>query len=124
MKSKAFRPDVDAPEWKGGHSPYDIVKEGTIALVVVSILTILLSVAFGSPDDPSITVKAWSTGDPMDFAATALSELNNTSGTAQYGAPYNKATTGQELGPFALAKWVGARIPINTVNDFVIDPLK
>ena len=124
MKKKAFRPDVDAPEWKGGYSPYDIIKEGTIAIVVVSILTILLAVAFGSPDDPSITVKAWSTGDPMDFAATALSELNNTSGTAQYGAPYNKAATGQELGPFALAKWVGARIPINTVNDFVVDPLK
>jgi len=124
MKKKAFRPDVDAPEWKGGYSPYDIIKEGTIAIVVVSILTILLAVAFGSPDDPSITVKAWSTGDPMDFAATALSELNNTSGTAQYGAPYNKAATGQQLGPLTLAKWVGARIPINTVNDFVVDPLK
>jgi hypothetical protein len=124
MKSKAFRPDVDAPEWKGGHSPYDILKEGVIAVVLVSILTVLLSVAFGSPDDPSITVKAWSTSDPMDFAATALSELNNTSGTAQYGAPYNKASTGQQLGPLSLAKWIGARIPINTVNDFVVDPLK
>jgi hypothetical protein len=124
MKKKAFRPDVDAPEWKGGYSPYDIIKEGVIAVVVVSILTILLAVAFGSPDDPSITVKAWSTSDPMDFAATALSELNNTSGTAQYGAPYNTASTGQQLGPLTLAKWVGARIPINTVNDFVVDPLK
>ena len=124
MTSKAFRPDVDAPEWKGGHSPYDIIKEGVIAVVVVSILTILLAVAFGSPDDPQITVKSWSSNDPMDFAATALSELNNTSGSAQYGAPYNKASTGQQLGPLTLAKWVGARIPINTVNDFVVDPLK
>lgn len=124
MTKKSFRPDVDAPQWRGGHSPYDIVKEGTIALVVVSILTILLAVAFGSPDDPALTVKAWSTNDPMDFAATALSELNNTSGTAQYGAPYNNASTGQKLGPLTLAKWVGARIPINTVNDFVVNPLK
>src|ERR1019366_5309943 len=99
MRSKAFRPDVDAPEWKGGHSPYDILKEGVIAVVVVSILTVLFAIAFGSPDDPSITVKAWSTNDPMDFAATALSELNSTSDSSQYGAPYNKASTGQQLGP-------------------------
>ena len=122
--TKAFRPDVDAPEWKGGYSPYDIVKEGIIAVVIVSILTVLLSVAFGSPDDPSITIKAWSTNAPMDFATTALSELNGTSGSAGYGAPYNNASTGQQLGPLRLAKWVGDRIPVNTVNDFIIDPLK
>ena len=124
MTRKAFRPDVDAPEWKGGHSPYDIIKEGVIALVVVSLLTVLLAVVFGSPDEPAITIKAWSTNDPMDFATTALSELNGTSGTAQYGAPYNTAAVGQQLGPLKLAKWVGARIPVNTVKDFVIDPLK
>jgi len=124
MTSKKFRPDVDAPEWKGGHSPYDIIKEGVIAVVVVAVLTVLLAVVFGSPDEPAITVKAWSTNDPMDFAATALSELNGTSGSAQYGAPYNKASTGQQLGPLTLAKWVGARIPISSVNDFVVSPLK
>ncbi len=124
MSAKAFRPDVDAPEWKGGHSPYDIIKEGVIALVVVSLLTLLLAVVFGSPDEPAITIKAWSTHDPMDFAVTALSELNGTSGTAQYGAPYNKAAVGQQLGPLKLAQWVGARIPVNTVKDFVVDPLK
>ncbi len=121
---KAFRPDVDAPEWKGGYSPYDIVKEGVIALVIVSILTVLLAVAFGSPDDPSITIKAWSNHAPMDFATTALSELNGTSGSAGYGAPYNNASAGQQLGPLTLAKWIGDRIPVNTVNDFVIDPLR
>jgi hypothetical protein len=124
MTKKAFRPDVDAPEWRGGHSPYDIIKEGVIALVVVSVLTVLLAVVFGSPDEPALTIKTWSTHDPMDFAATALSELNGTSTTAQYGAPYNKAATGQQLGPLTLAKWVGVRIPVNTVKDFVVDPLK
>src|ERR1700692_2413457 len=121
---KAFRPDVDAPQWKGGYSPYDIVKEGVIALVIVSILTVLLAVAFGSPDDPSITIKAWSNHAPMDFATTALSELNGTSGSAGYGAPYNHASSGQQLGPLTLAKWIGVRIPVSSVNDFVIDPLK
>jgi len=27
MRKKSFRPDVDAPAWKGGYSPYDIIKE-------------------------------------------------------------------------------------------------
>ncbi|HUY42171.1 MAG TPA: hypothetical protein VMU98_00235 [Acidimicrobiales bacterium] len=121
---KAFRPDVDAPEWKGGHAPYDIIKEGTIAVAVVLILTIVLAVLFGSPDDPSVTIKTWSNATPVDFAQTALSELNGTSGTAQYGAPYNTASEGQKLGPLALAKWAGARHPVNTVRDFVIDPLR
>jgi hypothetical protein len=124
VTSKRFRPDVDVAPWKGGHSPYDIIKEGTVALVVVGLLTLVFAVLFGSPDEPAITIKTWSNATPLDFAATALSELNQTSGTAQYGAPYNKASTGQQLGPLTLAKWVGARIPINTVTDFVIDPLK
>ena len=124
MKTKPFRPDVDAPEWKGGHTPYDIVKEGVIALVVVALVTVLLSVVFGSPDEPALTIKGWANSDPIDFAATALSELNGTSDTAQYGAPYNDATTGQQLGPLNLAKWVGDRIPVEAANDFVVNPLK
>jgi hypothetical protein len=124
MSKKAFRPDVDAPEWKGGYSPYDIIKEGTIALVVVALLTIILATVFGSPDEHAITIKTWSNVDPIDFASTALSELNGTSTSAQYGAPYNHAATGPQLGPFTLAKWVGVRIAVNTVRDFVISPLK
>ncbi len=123
MSKKAFRPDVDAPVWTGGYAPYDIIKEGAIALVVVAILTVGLSVVFGSPDERAITVKTWSNAAPIDFATTALSELNGTSSTAGYGAPYNNASTGQQLGPLQLAKWVGVRIPVNTVKDFVIDPL-
>ena len=121
--AKRFRPDVDVAPWKGGYSPYDIIKEGTIALVVVGLLTIVLAVVFGSPDEPSVTVKTWSNSTPVDFAMTALSELNQTSSSAQYGAPYNTASIGQKLGPLELAKWVGARIPINTARDFVINPL-
>jgi len=126
MSKKAFRPDVDAPEWKGGHTPYDIIKEGTIAVVVIGLLTVLLAVVFGSPDVPAITIKSWSNHAPVDFATTALSELNGTSLTAAYGAPYNiqPASADQNLGPLKLDYWVGVHIPINTVTDFVVDPLK
>ena len=122
--TKRFRPDVDAPEWKGGHTPYDIVKEGAIALLVVAILTLVLAIVFGSPDEPAITLKSWSNAAPVDFAQDALSQLNGTSETATYGPPYNNASIGQELGPLSLAKWVGVTMPINTAKVFVIDPLK
>jgi hypothetical protein len=115
---------VDAPEWKGGHTPYDIVKEGAIALLVVAILTLLLAIVFGSPDESAITLKSWSNAAPVDFAQDALSQLNGTSETATYGPPYNNVAVGQQLGPLSLAKWVGVTMPINTVNVFVIDPLK
>ncbi len=123
MSRTKNRPDVDVEPWKGGHSPYDIIKEGTLALVVVAILTMVLAIVFGSPDEPSITMKSWSNAAPLDFTQDALSQLNRTSETATYGAPYNDASTGQQLGPLSLAKWVGVKIRINTVNAFVIDPL-
>jgi hypothetical protein len=124
VSKKTFRPDVDVAPWKGGHAPYDIVKEATIAVLVVALLTVVLAVVFGSPDEHAITIKTWSNAAPRDFASTALSELNGTSGVAQYGAPYNTASSGQALGPLTLAKWVGPRIPVNTVKDFIINPLK
>jgi len=122
--TKHFRPDVDAPEWKGGHTPYDIVKEGAIALLVVAVLTLVLAIVFGSPDVPAITLKSWSTATPVDFAQDALSQLNGTSETATYGPPYNHASIGQELGPLSLAHWIGVTMQINTAKAFVLDPLK
>jgi hypothetical protein len=124
MTKKAFNPDVDAPKWKGGYHPYDIVKEGSIAIAVILVLTLVLAIVFGSPDEKAITIKTWSDAAPLDFANTALEELNGTSTTAAYGAPYNTASTGQQLGPLQLAKWVGVRIPVNAAKDFVISPLK
>ncbi|MGH9019689.1 MAG: hypothetical protein ACRDV0_01550 [Acidimicrobiales bacterium] len=121
---KRFRPDVDAPEWKGGYSAYDIVKEGTIALVVVALLVVLLATVFGSPDEKQVTIKSWSTAMPVDFATTAISELNGTSGTAGYGPPYNDSATGQDIGFLHLAQWVGVRIPLNPTKDFVVQPLE
>jgi hypothetical protein len=121
---KRFRPDVDAPEYKGGYAPYDIIKEGTIALVVIVLLTVIFASVFGSPDEKQITIKTWSNAMPVDFAATAIGEMNGTSGTSGYGPPYNHATTGQQIGFLHLAQWIGVRIPLNTTQDFVVKPLE
>ena len=123
MSSKPFRPDVDAPKYEGKYTPYDIIREGTIAIVVVGLLVVLLATLFGSPDERAITIKTWSNADPIDFATTALGEMNGTTITAQYGAPYNTAAPGQNLGPLRLAQFAGVTIPVNTVRDFVIAPL-
>jgi len=124
MTKKAFRPDVDAPEYKGAYVPYDIIKEGAIAVLVVVILTAALALVFSSPDEKAITLKTWSNADAVDFARTAGDELSGTSGVAGYGAPYNNGGTAQHWGFLAPAKWMGVHIPINTATDFVLDPLQ
>lgn len=123
MRNRKFRPDVDVEEYQGPYAPYDIIKEGSIALVVVLILTLAFAVFFGSPDEKQVTVRQWAQTQPLDFASTALSELNGTSTSAGYGPPYNTASPGTNLGPLALQRWMGMRIPIDSAQDFVLAPL-
>jgi hypothetical protein len=104
--------------------PYDLVKEFVIALVVMTVLSVLLAAVFGSPDRKAITLKAWAKAAPADVVATATAELAGTSTSASYGAPYNHASEGQKLGPLALQKWAGVRTRVNSANDLVINPLR
>ncbi|MFR0355214.1 hypothetical protein [Streptomyces sediminimaris] len=105
--------------------PYDLVKEFTIALVVVALLTVGLAAVFSSPDVKPVTLASWSRADGADFRATAVSELGGTSSTAEYGAPYNHTPgAAQKLGPVGLQSAAGVRIPVDTANDFVLRPLR
>jgi hypothetical protein len=113
----------DAAPWTGKTKRYDIIKEGTFALVFVVIMTVILSLFMGSPDETPLTFKGWAQSNSDNFYATAVQELAGTSGTATYGAPYNKAADGLNLGPLWLQKWAGVTYPIDSVNDFVISPL-
>jgi len=125
MSRRDFNPDRDVREWTGAQRPYDILKEGVIALLVVALLTAGLALVFGSPDEKQVTIQQWSSADPVDFATTAYSELAGTSGIAGYGAPYNHASDGQFLGVthLYLAKLVGVHIPIDPAKTFVLRPL-
>ncbi|MDE3132272.1 MAG: hypothetical protein KGL16_14070, partial [Acidobacteriota bacterium] len=113
-----------AREYHGPYRHYDIIKEGTIALAVVTLLAIVFTILFSSPDEKPTTIRSWSRGSPADFVTTALSELNGTSVTASYGPPYNSASSGQHILFIRLAKWFGIAHPINAANDYVIDPLR
>jgi len=122
-RSSRAKEEFDAAPWQGKTRKYDIIKEGTVALLVVAILTVALSLLLGSPDDTPLTFKGWATTNSDNFYATAVSELAGTSGTATYGPPYNSAAEGLNIGPLWLQKWAGVSRPIDSVNDFVIAPL-
>ena len=114
-----------AEPWAGPWRRYDIVKEFVVASVVVAVLTVVLAVVFSSPDEKPITLQAWAKAAPNDFVATAVSELDGQSGTANYGAPYtNTPDAGQKLGPLPLQRWGGVRAPVDTATDFVLGPLR
>ncbi len=122
---RRFNPDRDVEEWHGSYLPYDLIKELTIAFVVVVILVVALAVVFASPDDKPVTVKSWSTASPVDFAQTAITELDGSSGTATYGPPYN-ATPGasQSIAGVSPESFFGVHHPIDTANDYVLAPLR
>jgi hypothetical protein len=135
--SRRFMPDRDVAEWTGPYAPYDLVKEFLVAMAVVVLLVVALAVLFGSPDDTPVTIRTWSTATAftnpdtgarapglVDFAQTAITELDGSSGTATYGPPYNASTDpGPKLGPLALQHWAGVHHPIDTAQDFVLGPL-
>lgn len=110
--------------WEGRNREYDLLKEFVIALVVVALLTAGLATLFSSPDEHQVTLTSWSTEAPTDFVATAATELDGTSGTATYGAPYTHTPdAAQKIGPVSLQHIAGVTHPINTVNDFITAPL-
>jgi hypothetical protein len=103
---------------------YDLIKEFVIALVAVALLTAGLAAVFSSPDVRPVTLASWSRAAGPDFTATAVAELAGTSGTAEYGPPYNHTPgAAQKLGPVGLQNAAGVRIPVDTADDLVIGPL-
>ena len=118
-------PDPAADPWAGEYRSYDLVKEFVIALVAVSVLTVALAALFSSPDDKQITISRWAGAAPNDFVATAATELDGTSGTATYGAPYNHTPdAAQKIGPVSLQHLAGVTVPVDTATDFVLRPLR
>lgn len=115
----------DTQPWAGAYAPYDLVKELCIAVGVIALLAVLLAVLFSSPDEKPSTIGQWSHKLPVNFLATAAKELDGTSGTAEYGPPYNNGTGSVQHAAFIhLQEWLGVSHPIDTELDYVIDPLR
>jgi hypothetical protein len=104
--------------------PYDLVKELVVALAGAGVLIVLLSAFLSSPNVPPVTIATWSQTDPVDFVTTSTGELAGSTGSAGYGQPYNStADAYQRWGPIAPQAWFGVRIPVDSANAFVIEPL-
>jgi hypothetical protein len=115
---------ADGEPWRGPVRRYDILKEGTIATVLVGVLTLLLAGILSSPDVPSLTIKTWAKASPIDFVGTAATELNGTSHSATYGPPYNNGTGSvQKVGPVNWQTLSGITQPIHPAQSFVLMPL-
>ena len=115
---------LESKDWEGPYIRYDLVKEFVVALAVIVLLVVVLAILFSSPDDKPVTIQQWARTDPGDFVATAVTELDGSSEVAAYGAPYTHTPdTGQKIGPLNLQSAAGVHIPINTSEDFVLNPL-
>jgi len=123
-RQRALRRRAEGATWIGPHRRYDILKEGTIALVVVVFLVALLAILFSSPDMPPVTLQEWSSAQPIGFTQIALSELEGTSTSARYGPPYNHGSGSvQEIYGVSIQRAIGVTDPIHPAKDFVVDPL-
>src|SRR5437660_8268517 len=121
----AFAAPPPEDEWKGPYRTYDIVKEFFIALLAVTLLSVGLALVFSSPDERPVTIAGWGQADAKDFVATAITELDHSSEVGQYGPPYTHTPgAAQKIGPVDLQSIPGVRIPIDTAQAFVVQPLR
>lgn len=110
--------------WSGPSRPYDLLKEATVAVVVVALVAVGLSLLFGSPQRDAVSFQQWATDAPDDLVATALAELDGSSGTAGYGPPYNDTSgAAQSMLGVAPADITGTSLPIDAAEDLVLIPL-
>ena len=104
---------------------YDLVKEVAVVTAILLVVVAALALVFSSPDMPSVTVQSWARADAVDFVTTATAELSGSSASAQYGAPYNTGTDSvQAVGPVSPQGFMGVHLPVDSANDFVLNPLR
>jgi hypothetical protein len=127
--------------WQGPERRYDLIAEGTIAVIFVAVLCVAAAILWGSPNGgltypkgpPSpagqaFSARYWDTNDPSDLAQTAVQELAGGTHTAGYGPPFNQTTGASQeiigIKPAEIGKSIfGLTLPINTANDFVLAPV-
>jgi hypothetical protein len=122
---KMLRQEMSQDEYYRGIRmvPYDLVKELILALAGLGIVVLVIAAALSSPNVPTVTIQQWANTDPVDFVTTATGELGGSTTSAGYGNPYNSAGGEQSWGPIAPQVWFGQRVPVDSANEFVIQPL-
>lgn len=104
--------------------PYDLVREGLVALLAVFVLTTVLAAVLSSADEPPLTLQQYAQQNPVGFVTTAMGGLSGTGAVADYGPPYNTGSGSvQSIGPISLQQAAGVTIPIDAAHVYVLDPL-
>ena len=104
---------------------YDLLKELSVAMGVITVLVIGLAAVLSSPDVKPDTIQRWAQEDPIDFVTTSSNELAGATLSAAYGPPYNNGTASiQSWWVLHPQEWFGVHQPVDSVNQFVLDPLK
>jgi quinol-cytochrome oxidoreductase complex cytochrome b subunit len=118
-------PSDQARYYRGLHMmPYDLVREGLIALLVIFVLTVAFAGFFSSADEAPLTLQQYAQQNPVGFVTTAMGGLSGTGAVAQYGPPYNQGTGSvQSIGPVSLQQAAGVTIPIDAAQVYVLEPL-
>jgi hypothetical protein len=105
--------------------PYDLIREGLIALGIIAVLVIALAVIFKSPNAPTVTGESVAKSHPLDYMKTVEDFLSGESGLETYGPPYTKDTDNlMKVFGFAPATILGTTRPISAQRDLVIAPLE
>ncbi len=108
---------ADAAPWRGATRRYDILKEGTVAVVIATALVLFMAGLLSSPDLPPLSVQTWAKASAADFVGTAAAELDGTALAASYGPPYNNGSAAvQQVGPVNWQKLSGVTQPFNAAH--------
>jgi hypothetical protein len=127
--------------WRGPERTYDLIVEGTIAVIFVAVLCVALAVLLGSPNGgltypggprsrpgQAFSAKYWDSSDSSDLAQTIVNELLAATTSAGYGPPFNNTSGASQqflsIKPAQIASDIfGLTQPINTAYDFVLAPV-
>ncbi len=108
---------------------FDLIKEGTVSLVIVIVLVVVVSLIWKAPYSPAITNQQIANSNPILFEQTALNDLDGQSAMASYGPPYNNGwkgniTAAQSIGPLDPEAWWGTPYQVIPYSADVMKPLQ
>jgi hypothetical protein len=107
------------------HKPYDLIREGVLALGATAVVVVVLAIIFGSPYTPTVRGEDVARDHPLDFMKAATDMLAGNSGLQAYGPPYTKDTDNlQKVLGFAPSTVLGVTYPLDAQNDLAIAPLE
>lgn len=103
---------------------FDLLKEGTISILIAGVLIVGVAAIWGAPYRPAITNQEIANTSPILIEQTALGDLDGTGAIASYGPPYNNGTQGtQSIGFIHPETLWGTPYRINTAKADVLTPL-